>query len=121
MRGWWVVGGAGAPICPLVHPATLPSYYQSYSGWRTTVTWWVVTIIITMGLSSVSISFTTAIVYIVSGVVFFLLIFLLVMVGVTDCNCDCSRYFLLFCTSVLVSYYCLLSRSYNPHIKLTTS
>ena len=55
------------------------------------MTWWVVTVIIIMGLSSVSISFTTAIVYIVSGVVFFLLIFLLVMVGVTDCNCGCSR------------------------------
>ena len=59
---------------------------------RNTLTWWVVTILtITMGLSSVSISFTTAIVYIVSGVVFFLLIFLLVMVGVTDCNFACSR------------------------------
>ena len=44
-----------------------------------------------MGLSSVSFSFTTAIVYLVSGAVFFLLIFLLVMLGVTDCNCDCDR------------------------------
>ena len=86
------------------------------------MTWWVVTILtIIMGLSSVSISFTTAIVYIVSGIVFFLLIFLLVMVGVTDCNCDCSRYLLLFCTSVLVSYYCLLNSSYIHHIILSTS
>ena len=88
-----VLCGAGAHICPLVYPATLLSYYQSYSQ-GVSVTWWVVTIIITMGLSSVSISFTSAIVYIVSGVVFFLLIFLLVMVGVTDCNCGCTKYLL---------------------------
>ena len=49
-----------------------------------------------MGLSSVSFSFTTAIVYLVSGAVFFLLIFLLVMLGVTDCNCDCDRLVVFF-------------------------
>ena len=37
-------------------------------------------------LSSVSISFTTAIVYLASGAFFFLLIFLLVMLGVSDCH-----------------------------------
>ena len=71
-------------------PSLLPVIQSGVgSGGRRTVTWWVVT---TMGLSAVSISFTTAIVYIVSGAVFFFLIFLLVMLGVTDCNCDCSRY-----------------------------
>jgi len=43
------------------------------------------------GLSSVSISITSAIIYVVFGGIFFLLIFLLVMVGVTDCNWDCNR------------------------------
>ena len=37
-------------------------------------------------LSSVSISFTTAIVYLASGTFFFLLIFLLVMLGISDCH-----------------------------------
>ena len=40
--------------------------------------------------SSVSISITSAIVYIVSGLVFFLLVFLLVMMGVTNCNWECE-------------------------------
>ena len=40
--------------------------------------------------SSVSISITSAIVYVVSGLVFFLLVFLLVMMGVTNCNWDCE-------------------------------
>jgi len=48
-------------------------------------------------LSSVSISFTTAIVYLASGTFFFLLIFLLVMLGISDCHffnrccCRCRR------------------------------
>ena len=37
-------------------------------------------------LSNVSISFTTAIVYVFSGVFFFLLIFLLIMLGISDCH-----------------------------------
>ena len=37
-------------------------------------------------LSNVSISFTTAIVYLASGTFFFLLIFLLVMLGISDCH-----------------------------------
>ena len=45
------------------------------------------------GLSNVSISVTSAVVYFVSGAIFFSLIFLLVMLGVTDCDWDCSRYF----------------------------
>ena len=45
------------------------------------------------GLSNVSISVTSAVVYFVSGTIFFSLIFLLVMLGVTDCNWDCSRLF----------------------------
>ena len=40
--------------------------------------------------SSVSISITSAIVYVVSGLVFFLLVFLLVMMGVTNCNWECE-------------------------------
>ena len=43
------------------------------------------------GLSNVSISVTSAVVYFVSGTIFFSLIFLLVMLGVTDCDWDCSR------------------------------
>lgn len=43
------------------------------------------------GLSNVSISVTSAVVYFVSGAIFFSLIFLLVMLGVTDCDWDCSR------------------------------
>ena len=45
------------------------------------------------GLSNVSISVTSAVVYFVSGTIFFSLIFLLVMLGVTDCDWDCSRLF----------------------------
>ena len=45
----------------------------------------------TGGLSSVSISVTSAVVYFVSGTIFFSLIFLLVMLGVTDCDWDCAR------------------------------
>ena len=44
------------------------------------------------GLTDVSISITSAIIYIIFGGIFFILIFLLVMVGVTDCNWDCNRY-----------------------------
>ena len=40
--------------------------------------------------SSVSISITSAIVYVVSGLVFFFLVFLLVMMGVTNCNWQCE-------------------------------
>ena len=40
--------------------------------------------------SSVSISITSAIVYVISGLVFFLLVFLLVMMGVTNCNWECE-------------------------------
>ena len=40
--------------------------------------------------ASVSISITSAIVYIVSGLVFFGLVFLLVMMGVTNCNWHCE-------------------------------
>ena len=40
--------------------------------------------------SSVSISITSAIVYVVSGLVFFFLVFLLVMMGVTNCNWHCE-------------------------------
>ena len=40
--------------------------------------------------SSVSISITSAIVYVFSGLVFFLLVFLLVMMGVTNCNWECE-------------------------------
>ena len=44
--------------------------------------------------SSVSISTTSAIVYSLSGLVFFLLAVILVMMGVTNCNWDCcERYF----------------------------
>ena len=43
------------------------------------------------GLSNVSISLTSAVVYFVSGTIFFSLIFLLVMLGVTDCDWDCAR------------------------------
>ena len=39
--------------------------------------------------SSVSISTTSAIIYMLSGLVFFFLVFLLVMMGVTNCNWDC--------------------------------
>ena len=41
------------------------------------------------GQSSVSISTTSAIVYVISGLVFFFLVFLLVMMGVTNCNWSC--------------------------------
>ena len=41
--------------------------------------------------ASVSISITSAIVYIVSGLVFFGLVFLLVMMGVTNCNWECCE------------------------------
>jgi len=41
--------------------------------------------------ASVSISITSAIVYIVSGLVFFGLVFLLVMMGVTNCNWTCCN------------------------------
>ena len=44
------------------------------------------------GLSSVSMSITSAIIYVIFGGIFFLLIFLLVMIGVTDCNWNCNRY-----------------------------
>ena len=40
--------------------------------------------------ASVSISITSAIVYIISGLVFFGLVFLLVMMGVTNCNWECE-------------------------------
>ena len=40
--------------------------------------------------SSVSISITSAIVYVVSGLVFFFLVFVLVMMGVTNCNWHCE-------------------------------
>jgi len=39
-------------------------------------------------VDSVSISITSAIVYGVSGGLFFLLIFLLVLIGLCNCNCD---------------------------------
>ena len=41
-------------------------------------------------LSSVSISFTSAVVYAVSGTIFALLIFLLVLMGVSNSDCKCS-------------------------------
>ena len=41
--------------------------------------------------SSVSISTTSAIVYSLSGLVFFLLAVILVMMGVTNCNWDCCE------------------------------
>ena len=41
--------------------------------------------------SSVSISITSAIVYVISGLVFFGLVFLLVMMGVTNCNWSCCN------------------------------
>ena len=41
-------------------------------------------------LSSVSISVTSAVVYAVSGTIFALLIFLLVLMGVSNCDCKCS-------------------------------
>jgi len=44
-----------------------------------------------MGESSVSISTTSAIVYVVSGLVFFFLVFLLVMMGVTNCDWECCE------------------------------
>ena len=40
--------------------------------------------------SSVSISTTSAIVYSLSGLVFFLLAVILVMMGVTNCNWECE-------------------------------
>ena len=40
--------------------------------------------------ASVSISITSAIVYVISGLVFFGLVFLLVMMGVTNCNWECE-------------------------------
>ena len=40
--------------------------------------------------ASVSISITSAIVYVISGLVFFGLVFLLVMMGVTNCNWQCE-------------------------------
>ena len=43
------------------------------------------------GLANVSISFTSAVVYAVSGLIFLLLIFLLVLMGVSNCDCHCSR------------------------------
>ena len=50
--------------------------------------WWVM-------VDSVSISITSAIVYGVSGGLFFLLIFLLILIGLCNCNCDnyrCGEY-----------------------------
>ena len=44
-----------------------------------------------MSLNSVSISTTTALIYGLSGGTFFLLVFLLVMMGMTNCDWDCSR------------------------------
>ena len=46
--------------------------------------WWVM-------VDSVSISITSAIVYGVSGGLFFLLIFLLILIGLCNCNCDNYR------------------------------
>jgi hypothetical protein len=42
-----------------------------------------------MAEASVSISTTSAIVYALSGLVFFTLVFLLVMMGVTNCHWEC--------------------------------
>ena len=42
-------------------------------------------------VDSVSISITSAIVYGVSGGLFFLLIFLLILIGLCNCNCDNYR------------------------------
>merc|ERR1719445_2249569 len=44
-----------------------------------------------MMVDSVSISITSAIVYGVSGGLFFLLIFLLILIGLCNCNCDNYR------------------------------
>ena len=44
------------------------------------------------GLADVSISFTSMVVYAVSGLIFLLLIFLLVLMGVSNCDCQCSRW-----------------------------
>ena len=43
-------------------------------------------------LADVSISFTSMVVYAVSGLIFLLLIFLLVLMGVSNCDCQCSRW-----------------------------
>lgn len=52
--------------------------------------WHSLTLVLIMsGLSEVSISFTSAVVYAVSGLIFALLIFLLVLMGISNCDCKC--------------------------------
>ena len=60
--------------------------------------------------ASVSISITSAIVYIISGLVFFGLVFLLVMMGVTNCNWSCCNRWSYF--SKLIFIQCLNSKYY---------
>ena len=49
------------------------------------------TLTVIMSLGSVSISTTTALIYGISGGTFFLLVFLLVMMGLTNCDWNCYK------------------------------